>query len=140
MTEVALVHPEIVGAVALIGPVVDPLAPGGIRQAARLLSDLAHETPAASLMQFREWLRCGPRWFAATLPEMLDYRIEERVGGLRLPVAVVRGARDSVSPARFAALLADRVGGATVQVPGAGHLAMVRRPDLVAEVVLGLAE
>ena len=139
VTEVAREYPEVVRALALIGPVVDPLAPGGLQQAARLLRDVAHETPAAMVMQFREWLRCGPRWFAATLPEMLDYQIEERLGGLRLPVVLLRGDRDPVSPARFVALLADRAGAETVEVPGAGHLAMVRRPELVADVVLGLA-
>lgn len=104
-----------------------------------MVRDFAHETPAAMVMQVREWLRCGPRWFAATLPKMLEYPIEERMAALRVPVVLVPGAQDPVSPTRFVALLADRAGAETVRVPRAGHLAMVRRPKIVADVVLGLA-
>ena len=138
-TELALVHPKRVGALVLIGPVVDPTARSGVRQAARLLRDVAHESPATTVMQVREWLRCGPRWYAATLPRMLEYPMEERAGGLRQPTALVRGDRDPVSPARYLTMLARRVPAGTVAVPRAGHVAMARRPEAVADVVLRLA-
>ena len=139
VAEAALTHPETAGAVVLIGPVVDPRAPSGVRQAARLLRNVAHESPAATVMQVREWLRCGPRWYAATLPRMLEYPLEDRISGLRIPTALVRGERDPVTPAAYLALLAGRVRAETVQVPRAGHLAMLRRPELVARVVLGMS-
>jgi pimeloyl-ACP methyl ester carboxylesterase len=139
VAEAALARPEAVAGVVLVGPVVDPKARSGVRQAARLIRDVPYETPAATAMQVREWLRCGPRWYAATLPKMLDYPMASRVGDLRVPVVLARGEHDPVTPARFLGLLADRIPNVrTLEVPGAGHVAMFRRPEYVASAVLEL--
>lgn len=141
VTEVALNHPEAVAGVVLIGPVVDPRARSGVRQSVRLIRDVVHESPAATVMQARELLRCGPRWYAATLPAMLEYPMESRVRDLRVPVVLARGEHDPVTPARYLSLLAGRIPQVrTLEVPGAGHLAMFRWPEHVANAVRGLGE
>jgi len=140
VTELALRHPGAVGGVVLVGPVTDPSGRSGLRQGLRLLRDAAHEPPGAIVLQLREWLRCGPRWYAATLPGMLEYPMEERVADLQVDVVLVRGARDPVAPAAYLARLADRAPQATsFEVPGAGHVAMFRRPEYVAAAAVGLA-
>lgn len=139
VTEVALAHPEAVAGVVLIGPVVDPEARSGVQQAARLIRNVVHESPAAMVMQAREWIRCGPRWFAATMPAMLEYPLESLLGDLRVPVVLARGEHDPVTPARYLDLLSARVPDArTLEVPGAGHVAMFRWPEHVATAVLEL--
>lgn len=54
----------------------------------------------------------------------------DRLGELTLPVLAVTGAQDILTPPKYAQLIADRVPGAEVRiVEGAGHFAMIERPD-----------
>ena len=54
----------------------------------------------------------------------------DRLAGLALPLLALTGEQDRMTPPKFAAFLADRVPGAEARIlPGAGHLAMVERPD-----------
>jgi 3-oxoadipate enol-lactonase len=53
-----------------------------------------------------------------------------RIADLALPLLALTGEQDRLTPPKFAAFLADRVPGAEARIlPGAGHLAMVERPD-----------
>src|SRR5690606_12278354 len=125
----------------LVGPVTDPRARSAVRQGLRLLRSVPYEPVRGALLQVREWLRTGPRWFAATVPTMVDYPLEDRLGEVVAPVARARGRRDRVAPAAYVAGLAARVAGApVVQVPDAGHIAMFRSPRYVAEVALRFAD
>lgn len=112
-----------------------------MRQGLRLLRSVPYEPARAALLQVREWLRTGPRWFAATVPTMVDYPLEERLGDVVGPLVLARGRRDRVASVDYVARLAARVPGApVVQVPGAGHIAMFRSPWYVAEAALRLAD
>lgn len=136
---------EPVGGVVLVGPVADPRAPTAAGQGLRLLRDLAHERPRWTALQVREYLRCGPRWYLATLPHMLEYPTADRLAAVTAPVLLVRGVRDSVAPAAWlddlVAACAHRGPGArTLVVPRGGHLAQVNGPRALADAVMRLAE
>ena len=115
-------HPHLARRVVLIGPVVDPAAPSVVAQALRLARDGLAEPPGGNAIVIGDYLRAGPRWYAAQLPHMLRYRIEEAVAELACPVLVVRGARDPVAPAAWTRRLAAAAGGVAVEVPRAAHL------------------
>lgn len=132
-TELALVRPDLVRSLVLLGPVTDPAARSAGRQARRLLRDVRRESVAANVLMLRDWLRCGPRWYAASLGPMVDYPLGDRLAQVRPPVTLLRGEHDPVTPrevlARWAAEHPEPV---LAEVPGEGHVAMLRRPELVA--------
>ena len=141
VTEAAARHPGDVGGVVLVGPVVDPRAPTALGQGLRLLRDAAHEPPRWSAVQVREYLRCGPRWYLATLPHMLAYPEADRLAEVDAPVLLVRGARDPVAPAPWLADLADAAPtSAALPAPRGGHLAHVNGARDLADAVVRLAE
>lgn len=139
VTEVALRRPELAGALVLLSPVTDPDARSGTRQALRLARDAFHEPLRGLLVQIREWLRCGVRRYAATIPHMRDYPLGDRLSQVALPVVVVRGTQDPVSPSGYVHRLARRAKDArVVEVPGAAHLVMYSRPETVAALCPGV--
>ena len=134
VTAAALSDPDAAGSLVLLGPVIEPGARSFARQAMRLARDARHERPAANAIMVQEWLRCGPRRYLATVPSMLAYPLEERLPDVDVPTLVVRGEHDPVAPRdyveRLAGLASD---GRGVEVAGAGHIAMHRRPAVVAD-------
>ena len=134
VTEVAAANPGLVERVVLVGPGVEPGGRTYLRQGWRLLRDARYETPRANAIMVGDWLRCGPRRFAATLPAVLDYRIEERLPDVDEPVLLVRGGNDPVAPADFLHELAAVARDATVlEIAGEGHIPMFRRPTVFAD-------
>lgn len=54
----------------------------------------------------------------------------DRLGEVRVPLLALCGERDVMTPPKFSLALADRVPGAQARIlDGAGHLAIVERPD-----------
>lgn len=136
----AAARPGEVGGTVLVGPVTDPRAATAAGQGLRLLRDVAHEHPRWTAVQVREYLRCGPRWFLATLPHMLAYPTAARLAEVDAPVLLVRGARDPVAPAPWLAdLAAAAPGAATLVVPRGGHLAQVNGARALADAIVRLA-
>jgi pimeloyl-ACP methyl ester carboxylesterase len=63
-----------------------------------------------------------------------------RLHELRVPVLAVTGARDAMTPPKYAQSLADRVpSGSARIIPDAGHFAMIERPDEVADAIAAFA-
>ena len=123
--ELAAAHPDAVGGLVLIGPVVDPSARSLVRQAWRLLRDTRHETFEGNVVVFWDYLRAGVRWYTRHLPTMLTYPTEERIADVGVPVVVVRGEHDPIAPPRYVRELAARArDGRVAEVPDKGHVAM----------------
>jgi pimeloyl-ACP methyl ester carboxylesterase len=140
-TELALAHPEHVGALVLVGPVADPSAPTAVGHALRLARDTVAEPPRLAAIVLREYVRSGVRSYAQTLPHMLGYPLHQRVAGVRAPVAVVRGSRDPIASREFVELLARTAPcGEALEVPGDRHLAMASHPHAVAAVCRRLGQ
>jgi pimeloyl-ACP methyl ester carboxylesterase len=134
VVEALAAHPGLGSAAVLIGPVVDPGARSAARQGARLMRDGLREPVRLNAILTADYLRAGPRRYAATLPHMLGYRIEERIRDVAEPVLVLRGEHDPIAPARWVADLAAAAPRGTVaEVPGWGHNVMFPAPEVVGD-------
>lgn len=133
VTEAAAATPGLASGVVLVGPVAEPGKRSVLHQGWRLLRDGRHETARANWVVMTDYLRTGPRWYAATLPHMLDYPLEERIAAVREPVLLVRGGNDPIAQPEFLERLAARAADARVdEVPGEGHVVMMRSPRTAA--------
>jgi 3-oxoadipate enol-lactonase len=64
----------------------------------------------------------------------------ERLPELSVPVLAITGEQDAMTPPKYALSLADRVPSGTARIiAGAGHFAMVERPDDVASAIAAFA-
>jgi pimeloyl-ACP methyl ester carboxylesterase len=124
--EVGARHPDSVAKLVLVGPTVDPSARTAPRQLARLLRDIAVESPKVIALGAREYLRAGPR-LGAKFRAMLAHRPEDVLPRVSAPTLVLRGENDIVAPRdwceRIVAALPD---GHYVEVPDHGHETMIR--------------
>ena len=139
VAEVAARNPELAERVILIGPVVEPGTRSAARQAWRLIRDARFEPRDANMIMLTDWFRAGPRRYFATVPSMVEYPLEDRLARITVPVVLVRGEHDPVTPLDYLHHLAVLTPDATVvEVPGAGHMAMYCRPELVAHLCVGV--
>lgn len=133
VTEAAAQVPGLASGVVLIGPVTQPGTRSLLRQGWRLLRDGRHETARANWVVVSDYVRTGIRWYAATLPHMIDYPLEDRIADVHEPVLLVRGEHDPIAPPEYLERLAARaVDGRVDQVPGEGHVVMMHRPRVAA--------
>ncbi|MEV0719294.1 alpha/beta fold hydrolase [Asanoa sp. NPDC050611] len=125
--------PGRVSAVVLAAPTSDPAARSRSAQILRWLRDVPRE-PAWQVPVFARDVRdAGPRRILRTLGHSVHNAIERDVDRLRMPVLVVRGGRDPVVPAAWAARL-----GPTATIARAPHNVVATDPAPVAERVARL--
>ncbi len=125
-------------AVVLLGPTTDPrlrrvggLAGAWLRTAVR---EPMWQVPRI----LAQWLSTGPRAMAALWRRAAPDRIDERLPRVPVPVTVVRGTRDALCRADWAAALADAAPrGRLVQIDGAAHMTVQTHADEVAALLLG---
>ncbi len=139
--EAARQQPLRIPHVVLMGPVVNDQKSSAAQQSLALGRDcLFFESPSSNAIVFTDYLRCGPAWYLKNLRVMMNYRIEERIGGVTAPVLVVRGANDPVAPAEWCRRLAGRATNArVVEIEGTGHVVQHNRAVEVAESILSFA-
>ncbi|SDE72872.1 Pimeloyl-ACP methyl ester carboxylesterase [Blastococcus fimeti] len=126
-----------VAAVVLLGPTTDPrlrrlrgLVTAWLRTAVR-------EPPRQVPRILAQWLSTGPRAMRALWREASPDRIEARLPRLGVPVVVVRGSRDALCPADWAAELAGAAPrGRLVELAGAAHMTPQTHPAEVAALLL----
>jgi pimeloyl-ACP methyl ester carboxylesterase len=138
---VALRRPELVEALVLVGPTVDPGARSAVRQALRLARDAWFEPPRLTGLVLADYVRAGPRRLFSHARFALADAIEERLPEIQVPSLVLRGVHDPLCPESWgqqsAALLRTRL----VTIAGAGHAVHYSHPEEVAaEVSRLLAE
>jgi len=120
--ELAVRQPERVERLILAGPTVDPHAHGAFRQIVHWLRDVPREPPSMALVLARDILDIGPRRAVRTFQCMLQDRIELKLPRIEAPTLVVRGARDSSVPQRWAEEATRLLPRARLAViPGAAH-------------------
>jgi pimeloyl-ACP methyl ester carboxylesterase len=140
VVETAAVHPTLIRAIVLAGPVVDERAPLPWQQGMRLGRDMLRETPLANWIVATDYLRSGIRWYLTELPVMLGYRTEERLPLVSVPVLVLRGERDPIAPRGWSARLTrTALDGRLVEVPGAAHVVQHKKAHEVAQILVEFA-
>ncbi len=64
------------------------------------------------------------------------FDVMERLGEIRCPTLVIGGTADMLTPPKYSVYLRDNISGAElVLVDGAGHMAMLEKPEVVAKAV-----
>ena len=138
VTELAATHPGMVRKAVLLGPVANVRERSLSWHAVRLLQNCAYEPARVNALLAADYVRCGPRWYGATLPHMLGYRIEDRLTAVTDPVVVVRGGKDPIVPLSWLRVLTSAAPDARlVEITGAAHAVMYTRPAQVATLCQG---
>ncbi|MFF1573117.1 alpha/beta fold hydrolase [Leifsonia sp. NPDC058292] len=139
-TRLSVTRPDLVAAVALLGPVMDPPARSAVRATLRLGRDTLGERPRANRLVLGDYLRCGIRWYLAVLPSMLSYRIEDDLPRIPVPTLVLRGEHDPIAPEEWTRALASAgIRSRAETVAGARHLVQHARPRETAAALNALA-
>jgi pimeloyl-ACP methyl ester carboxylesterase len=128
-----------VRAVVLLGPTTDPrlrsvrgLAWNWLRTA---LAEPWWQVP----LVLAQWWRTGPRAMAALFRIAAPDDTDRRLRDVDVPVTVVRGTRDRLCGAAWAARLADAApSGRLVEIPGAAHMTPQTHPPAVADLLRSL--
>ncbi|MCK2021764.1 alpha/beta hydrolase [Microbacterium sp. kSW2-24] len=135
--EVAHLAPHLVRSLVLIGPVADDEHRSLPAQAFALAVDTAGESPATNALVFADYLRCGVPWYLAQARHMLRYALEDVVGGLLMPVLVIRGLNDPIAGSAWCRRLRDRaVVSHLVEIPGGRHVVHRSEPRAVCSAIL----
>jgi len=139
-TELALMRPDLVSHVVLIGPVVDSARRSVLRQALALGANSLTESPAGNAIVFTDYVRSGIRWYLTELPVMMSYDLETRLSRVTQPVLVVRGSRDPVAPRSWCQKLAAlAVHGHFLEMTGKPHIVQLGAPTRMAADILAFA-
>ena len=129
VVDTAVRRPELVGALALVGPTIDPAAPRLLNQAARLVVDGFREHPLAVPGLVADYLRVGPRRIVATARSALRDRVEDKLRRVTVPAVVIHGSRDPLAPERWCEHATSLLPHAhMVTIRGAAHAAHWSHP------------
>jgi pimeloyl-ACP methyl ester carboxylesterase len=138
--ELAVRRPDLVSALVLVGPTVDPAAPTATGQARRWLADLAWEDARQARIIAADVRDARPRRILTTLRLSVRHRIDHRLPLVQAPVLFLRGEHDPIAPPRWlrqAARLTPYA--ATDVVPAAGHNAITTAGTVVARQAMAFA-
>ncbi len=131
----AAVDPRVAG-VVLLGPSTDPRLRRPPTLARAWLLTALREPWWQFPLVLAQWLTTGPRAMRALWRSAAPDRIDERLRAVAVPVTVVRGTRDRLCGAGWAAAVAAAApSGRLVEVPGAAHMTVQTHPDDVAAVL-----
>jgi pimeloyl-ACP methyl ester carboxylesterase len=134
--ELAVRRPELVEALVLVGPTVDPRAGGWAGNILRLLLDVWYEPLRLTPIIVRDYLAMGPLDVLRQARHALAHRVEELLPHVEQPALVIRGAHDPLCSAAWAREVAEMLPrGRLVTVAGAGHAPHYSHPREVARLV-----
>ena len=130
-------RPELVEALVLISPTVDPRYRSPARQALTLAVDWTREPAGLWPIIVRDYWTMGPRRLVATALLALGDRPEDKLPRITAPVLVIRGDRDAITTRDWAECCARLApDGRYVPIRGAAHAAHFSHPHQVARLVL----
>jgi pimeloyl-ACP methyl ester carboxylesterase len=119
--DLAARHPAAVDRLVLVGPTLDPRATAA-RLALRWARNLPHSSPRLAPKVAHDLVDAGPWRTVRTLRRALDDPIGDKLGEIEAATLVVRPERDHLSPAYWAARIAERIPDAELVVlPKASH-------------------
>jgi pimeloyl-ACP methyl ester carboxylesterase len=134
---VAVLAPERIAALVLVGPTTDPRAaswPGLVR---RWLATALRETPSQVPQLLRQWGRTGLMSMARALDAARRDDVLSTLEPVSVPVLVVRGPHDRVCPADWSEAVAQRggAGSRAVTLSQGAHMVPCTHGELVAALV-----
>lgn len=128
--ELAAVRPDLVPALVLVGPTVDPGRRSGTGQLGALLRDVPREHPSLPPAVVAETLHTDPRLLRDRSRSALAHPVADRLAAAGARTLVIRGTDDPLVSPAWARHLAELSAGELVTVPG-GHAVHHARPGLV---------
>lgn len=134
--ELARRHPDAVRRLVLTSPVLAPGMRGPVSAAAHLLRSMTSEPWRYVVLVLADLSRVWPPAGWAQLRAQLRYPVLARIGGVAVPVLVVRGRRDPLLSARFAVRLARAAPRGTMVELDAPHALPYDAPHELARLVL----
>jgi len=138
--EAAVLRPDLVAGIVLLGVNSDLAARAPLRQVGRILRGAPFERPSGIALAAWELARSSPAVLLAELRHTVDHRIEELLPRLTVPVRVVRGEHDALLPQRWAEELARLAGApAPSVVARRAHMLPWDQPGAVSELVVAFA-
>jgi 2-hydroxy-6-oxonona-2,4-dienedioate hydrolase len=129
-------RPDLVCALVLVGPTMDPEITSVARVMARGVADMPRERITLWKIWIPDLIRSGPLRSLRTLRRgMADPQIE-RLQHVTCPAIVAAGERDPIVPTRWVRAMAARMPqGRAMIVPGAPHVLNYSRPSELARIV-----
>jgi 2-hydroxy-6-oxonona-2,4-dienedioate hydrolase len=134
--DLAVRHPQLVSAMILSAPTVDPSARTAAQQVWRLALDGPREPFSLLLLALGDYIEAGLVRVVGTLRQMLKDRIEDKLPRVTVPTLIVCGERDPIVPILWATQAANLLPkGNLVVLPGCPHGANYSCPDALAAVI-----
>lgn len=112
-------RPDLVAALMLASPTVDPAARSWLRLFVRWRLDGRREPAGLTDSHRREWRRAGAWRLVQLVRTHLRDPLEATVAAVQVPLLVLRGREDRILTRRWADQLAALGGGGVVEMPGA---------------------
>ncbi|GIF37485.1 alpha/beta fold hydrolase [Actinoplanes xinjiangensis] len=120
--ELATRRPDLVTSLVLVGPTTDPAAATSAAQLRRLARDLLHDDWRQTPILAADIRDAGPRRILRTLRHAVTDRIDAKLPTIRVPVLLVRGGLDPITPAAWLERAASITPYArTLTIDGAAH-------------------
>jgi pimeloyl-ACP methyl ester carboxylesterase len=83
-----------------------------------------------------QMMAVGPQTLLGDFAACNTFDASDRLGEVKVPTLVITGQSDLLTPVKFGRFLADGIAGAKFEtIEGAGHMAMVERPDQISQAV-----
>ncbi len=134
VVELAVTCPSLVQRLALVSPTVDPSARSMSGQVRRLLLDCTREPFTLLPLLVRDYLKAGVRTLLATGRAAVADGVETKLPAVKVPTLVVRGGRDPLVPAGWAAQVCALLPfGRLLVIPGAAHAVPFSAPGELAQ-------
>ncbi|HEY7487276.1 MAG TPA: SDR family oxidoreductase [Streptosporangiaceae bacterium] len=132
--DLAVRRPELVSALVLAGPTIDPQGRSWPRFIGRWLRNSVHEDARMARLNIADYLDAGTRRVFATFRESMRDRIEDKLPQVTVPTLVVRGELDRLGPADWAEEVTRLLPhGRLVTVPGSPHMIPFKAPRELAD-------
>lgn len=132
----AVLAPDRVAALVLVGPTTDPDTATWPALVRRWLRNVVWERPGQAPLVLRDYRRTGLGAMARALNAARHDRIDHVLAGVASPVLVVRGAHDRICSAAWTrTLAAGTPHGTAVTLTGGAHMVPLTRPGELAATI-----
>jgi pimeloyl-ACP methyl ester carboxylesterase len=142
--DLAARYPELVEALVLYGPTIDPAGRDPLRLASRWARGAIFASPAPAPRIVHDLIDAGPWRAARSLKMALQDPVESKLPEVEAPALVIRGSRDQLVPSNWVERVAELIPEAELTSIRGGHVpgprAAARLASLIERFVFGRPE